>query len=372
MKKVLQIFGKLGRGGLETFVMNLYKAIDKESIQFDFLLTAPGGDYEREAKALGATIHYITPRFKGLKQYKISLDSFFKEHAHEYSAVHLHVSSLSSIEPLEYAKKYGVPIRIIHSHSSSVKQNLKGRLLHRILHSYNKLRISKLATHYLGCSDKALDWLFKGTGIRSKAIMINNGIDTSLYRYNENVRLEMRHNFALSDEFVIGHVGSFIHVKNHNFLISLFSLIQQHLPKSKLLLVGVGELEDDIKNQIKNLNLQSNVIFAGLRSDVNRVLQAMDLIIMPSFFEGLPVSLVEAQASGLPVIASDTISKDVALTPNISFISLNESKDSWLKSVELIAANYCRKDTTSLIIDKGFDIRETAKFFSSIYNSKNG
>lgn len=369
MKRVLQIFGKLGRGGLESFVMNLYRAIDRDKIQFDFLLTAPGGDYEGEAKNLGARIFYIPPRSKGMKAYKKSLDDFFAQNASRYSAVHLHVSSLTSIEPLEFAKKYCIPIRIIHSHSSSVKQNLKGRIFHYILHNLNKLRIKGLATHYLGCSDKALNWLFKGAGVRSKAVMVNNGIDSSQYRFNESVRQEMRRAFGFQDEFVIGHVGSFIHVKNHRFLISLFEMILQVIPDSKLLLVGAGELEDTIRQQIHDLGIESKVVFAGLRSDVDKVLQAVDLIIMPSIFEGLPVSLVEAQAAGLPVVASDTISRDVALTSNIRFLSLQEPFEKWIDCVVDYHNNYERTDTAEVIRQKGFDIKEIANRFCTLYNS---
>lgn len=369
MRRVLQVFGKLGRGGLEAFVMNLYRAIDRNQIQFDFLLTAKGGDYEEEAKKLGAEIYYTTPRSNGMKAYKSYLDDFFAKNAARYSAIHLHASSLSSIEPLKYAKKYGIPIRIIHSHSSSVKQNLKGRIFHHILHNYNKLKIRNLATHYMGCSDKALDWLFKGTGVRSKAVMINNGIDSSQYRFNESVRKEMREAFGFKDDFVIGHVGSFIHVKNHRFLISLFEQVLQVSPEAKLLLVGAGELESSIRQQILDLGMNSKVVFAGLRSDVDKVLQAVDLIIMPSLFEGLPVSLVEAQAAGLPIIASDTISKDVALTSNIHFISLNDPILKWIDCVKSIRKNYKRYDTSDEIKNKGFDIHEIAKHFCSIYNS---
>lgn len=370
MKRVLQIFGKLGRGGLETFVMNLYRAIDRQQVQFDFLLTAANGDYEEEAKKLGARIYYIPPRCKGLKAYKCSLDRFFARNAGQYSAVHLHVSSLTSVEPLEYAEKYNIPIRIIHSHSSSVKQNLKGRLLHHILHNLNKLKIKRLATHYLGCSDKALDWLFKWTGVRSKALMINNGIDVSRYRFNETTRQEMRRIFGFRDEFVVGHVGSFIPVKNHHYLITLFVEILKAIPDSKLLLVGAGELEMSIKEQIHERSLESKVIFAGLRSDVDKVLQAIDVIIMPSLFEGLPVSLVEAQAAGVPVLASDTISSDIALTPDIRFLSLDDSIQKWVDCAVHIHNHHIRMDTVEEIRDKGFDIKDIAKQFSTIYNSQ--
>jgi len=367
MIRVLQVFGRLGRGGLETFVMNLYKAIDKAQIQFDFLLTSPGGEYETEAKSLGARIFYTNARALGLRQYKIALDTFFAEHSGEFQAIHVHASSLSSIEPLVYAKKYGVPIRIIHSHSSSVKRNLKTRLIHQVLHLINKTRIRSLATHYWGCSDKALDWMYAYTGIRSKAIMINNGIETSKFTFNVQVRDEVRNEFELANQFIVGHVGSFIHVKNHSFLINLFSVLLKDISDAKLMLIGDGELRYDIIKQVQSLGIENSVILTGSRGDVNRLLQAVDLLIMPSFFEGLPVSLVEAQAAGLPILASNTISNDVAITPNIKFLSLKEGLSVWLEAIKNIHKDFVRQDSTEYIVNAGFDINQTASFVCDIY-----
>lgn len=367
MIRVLQVFGTLGRGGLESFVMNLYRAIDRDKIQFDFLLTFPNGDYEEEARALGARIFYIPNRSANFKEYKDSLNAFFKLHSKDYSAIHLHASSLSSIDPLIYAKKFGIRRRIIHSHSSSVKHSVKARFVHRVVHEYRKLQIKRIATDYLGCSDKALEWMFSGTGIRDKAVMINNGIDSAKFAYNLEVRKAVRSEFGIQNRFVMGHVGSFIDVKNHRFLINLFSKLIEKLPSAILLLVGDGELKEDIRNQVKMNGLQDNVIFAGVRSDVNRLLQGMDILIMPSFFEGLPVSLVEAQASGLPVLASNTISQDVALTPNIKFLSLQSCLEIWIDEIITVYKSFKRIDATDFIRRNGFDIKDIVEKISTIY-----
>lgn len=370
MKRVLQVFGRLGRGGLESFVVNLYKAIDREEIQFDFLLTNPGGDYEDEVKALGANIFYIPFRSRSVRSYRKALDDFFRENSAKYSAIHLHASSLSSIEPLIYAKKYGIKTRIVHSHSSAVKKGLSARTIHYILHTINKLRIGRIATHYFGCSDKALDWMFSWSGVRSKAVMINNGIDSSKFRYNPKTRDKIRSELRLDDDFVIGHVGSFIHVKNHKFLIELFNRFHEEIPNSRLVLVGDGELRGEIESDIKANNIENVVILTGIRGDVYILLQGMDLLIMPSFFEGLPVSLVEAQASGLPVIASDTISRDVEITPNISFMSIKDDTSKWVDKIISIRRGFIRKDTTDYIKKAGFDIHQTSSFISKIYLNK--
>ena len=368
MIRVLQVFGSLNRGGLESFVMNLYRAIDKNKIQFDFLLSSPGGNYEEEVKAFGARIYYLPQRNRGIRNYHFALDKFFAEHAAEYNAIHVHASSLSAITPLYYARKYGVKTRIIHSHSSTIRQELKANFLHHAAHRINKLRIGKLANIYLGCSDKALDWMYKGSGVRKKACMINNAIPLTEYKFNEEVRKKIREDMGLHGKFVVGHVGSFTHVKNHRFLISIFRDMLKEIPSAHLLIIGEGPLREQIISQIDNLGLKDNVTLAGLRSDVNTLLQGMDMIIMPSLFEGLPVSLVEAQASGLPVIASETISKDTAITPNIRFIPLSAGSEAWLKAIMEFHDHFRREDTSEFISKNGFDIKNVATYLSQIYS----
>lgn len=370
MIRVLQVFGRLTRGGLETFVMNLYRSIDRNKIQFDFLVSGRGGDYEEEVKQMGARIFYMPPRNKGLKAYNASLDEFFKVHAQEFAAIHQHASSLSSIEPLKYAAKYGVPIRIIHAHSSAISKSVKANFLHNMMHLWGKLHISRYATHYLGCSDKALDWLFKGTGVRSKAIMVNNGIKVSDYKYNEYIRKEVREEFGLKDNIVIGHVGNFIQVKNHEFLIKIFANIKGFIPKTKLMLVGDGPLKSQIKEQIDDSDLSNDVVMTGVRRDVNRLLQAIDIIVMPSVFEGLPVSLVEAQAAGLPLVISDTISHDVALTEDVKFISLSDPIEKWANEIKDRLVSVLRHDTSSIINEKGFGIEGISTKLANLYLGK--
>lgn len=367
MIRVLQIFGRLTRGGLETFVMNLYRQIDRTKIQFDFLVSAPGGDYEQEVKSMGARIFRMPARNQGLKAYNNALDSFFKTYAHEFAAVHQHASSLSSIEPLKYATKYGVPIRIIHAHSSCISKSVKANILHRIMHLWGKCHVSQYATHYLGCSDKALDWLFNGTGVRDKALMVNNGIKVSNYKFNESVRDELRNEFGLGDSYVVGHVGNFIPVKNHKFLLKLFAELKRNIPDSKLVLVGDGPLKGEIQKEILDLELGDDVILTGVRQDVNKILQAFDIIVMPSFFEGLPVSLVEAQAAGVPLVISDTISHDVALIPEVHFLSLSNTINKWCNEIVNMHDKYKRHDTSKIINDKGFGIEGIATKFSELY-----
>lgn len=368
MKRVLQIMGGLKRGGLETFAMNMYRSIDRSEIQFDFLLTqVAGGDYEEEAISMGANIYHIPARNKGCKAYKMALDDFFKNH-HDYIAVHEHISSLTSIEPLYYAKKYGIPVRILHSHSSSIQKSLRLHWIHTILHYLNKPKVHLYATHYLGCSDKALDWAYKYTGIRSKALMVSNGIDCENYAFNATVRTEVRKEFGIGpDDFVIGHVGRFIPLKNQGFLVDVLGAIITIIPNAKLILVGEGETMNDVQAKVTSMGLNNSVIFTGVRPDVARLMQAMDIFVMPSWFEGLPVSLVEAQAAGLPVVASDTISRDADLTKTILFKSIKSSSEDWGQCIVTWKERIGRPDNIDNLKKAGFDSKTTVKLLIDIY-----
>lgn len=365
--RVLHIFGSLRRGGLETFVMNLYRAIDRTRIQFDFLVYEDGGDYEQEVLEFGGRIFKIPPRSCGILKYRATLNQFFKTHAKEYAAVHMHTSYLSSVEPLEYATKYSIPIRIVHSHNSAIPQTIKATQLHYLMHLINKRFITKIATHYLGCSEKAIIWLFAKTKASEKAIMIPNGIDTSMFAFCEQTRKEVREEMGISsDAFVVGHVGSFTPVKNQKFTISVFENLVQVIPDARLILVGDGYLRAEIENNIPNA-IKDKVIFTGIRADIHRILQAMDVFIMPSLFEGLPVALVEAQASGLPIVISDTISHDVKLTPDVTFLPLECNLSTWVDTIAKYHEEPNDRQTSQHIEQSGFDIKTSANILSNLY-----
>lgn len=224
------------------------------------------------------------------------------------------------------------------------------------------------ATNYLGCSDKALDWMYKYTGIRSQAIMIKNGINCDNYVFNENLRNDVRAEFELCDKcFLIGHVGRFIPLKNQIFLVDIIYELRKIIPSAKLMLVGDGDTKKEVQSYVETKNLSDAVIFTGTRSDVARLMQAMDVFVMPSWFEGLPVSLVEAQAAGLPIIASDTISHDSDLSGTILFKSIKDSASDWAKSIVEWKNKLQRPDNIEAIKQAGFDSRETAKQLVGIY-----
>lgn len=363
MVRVLHINRSMHRGGIETFIMNLYRTIDRTKIQFDFLLNQLDDDYKEEIEQLGGHIYIIPPRNKGICNFYRNLDRFFKENSYKYNAVHLHASSLSLISPLYFAKKYGIKNRIIHSHSSN-----QSGFVHCILHTVNKFYIRILATNYFACSDRSREWMYKYTGIMGLSKIINNGIVAQNFRYNEQVRMRVRNSMNINlNEYVLGLVANLIPVKNHKFLLEIFNEFQIIIPNSKLLIVGDGKLLGQINEQIKELGLSDKVLCLGKRSDISELLQAFDAFVMPSLWEGLPLSLIEAQATGLPVFCSNSISYMSKVTENYYSISLSLSAQKWAQLIAEILTRYDRKDEVDKIISSGFDIRTSAQILADIY-----
>ena len=328
MKKVL-VFGITDiPGGMESVIMNYYRNIDRNEIQFDFLCNTDIVAYEDEIKSLGGTIFRITARSKNYKQYKEDMDNFFKENANKYSAIWVNLCSLANIDYLKYAKKYGIPKRIIHCHNS---QNMDS-FLRGILHKWNKLFIKKYATDFWSCSGDASRWFYSNNIIKNnKYVVIKNAIDLKKYEYNPQIRDEYRKMLNIEKKFVIGHVGRFHFQKNHTFLIKIFNEVYKKNSNTVLLLVGEGEDKEKVLNLVKSLKLQDSVIFLGARSDVSNIMQAMDVFVLPSVFEGLGVVLIEAQAAGLPIFASkDVIPNEVKINKdNFEFVSLNNNETFW-------------------------------------------
>jgi glycosyltransferase involved in cell wall biosynthesis len=367
MIRVLHIVNIMNRGGLETMIMNLYKNIDRTKVQFDFLThsTQPG-DYDNEIKELGGNIYSVVSRRQGILKNRRQLMEFFKKHP-EYNIVHMHVSSLSYITPLKIATMGNVSTRVIHSHSSKHERGS----IHKLLHMINQRKIKKYATNYFACSNVAAKWLYGDRLYNELDIhLINNSIDAQKFSFNEEVRNIVRKKLNIEDNFVIGHVGRFTDAKNHIFLIDIFKEIHNIYPNSVLMLVGRGELENEIKNRVIKLGLEDSVMFMGVRSDIPELLQAMDVFLFPSLYEGLPVTLVEAQAAGLRIIASDSITKEIDLTGLVQFVSLRQPASEWAKEVLNYLNGYERKDTFDIISKAGYDVKTLTKELVQFYLSK--
>lgn len=367
MLRVLHSLYSMDRGGAETFVMNIYRNIDRSKVQFDFLLHSDKNcAYNDEIRALGGRIFVVPPRNKGILKNIMKLKEFFETHR-EYKILHQHVSSLSYIEPLRIAKHYKVPVRIVHGHSTQEG----GTFLHKYLHYLNQLSIKSYATDYFACSDLAAKWLYGSKQYNDgKYIIINNGINVEKFVFREKIRLEKRDDLGIKKEaFVLGHIGRFSFEKNHEFLIDIFNEVYKKDCNFVLLLVGDGELRGKIEQKVNALGLQNNVIFTGIRSDIPDILQVMDIFVMPSYYEGLPVSIVEAQAIGLPCVVSSNITKQIKITDFIQFIGLNEPVSIWANTIINIAKSHIRKDSSQDIIDAGFDIKNIARYLQDKYIS---
>ena len=364
MIRVLHITSGMIYGGIETFIMEVYRNIDREMVQFDFLVhTKEKCAFDDEIKQLGGIIHHVTSRHDNLAKNVCDLNSFFR-HNKEYSIIHQHISSLSYVTPLKFARLYGYPVRIAHSHSTADT----GGPFHLWLHEKNKKRIDRIATHYFACSDLAADWLFpKHIQNGGKMKLIRNGIDLKKFRFSQTIRDKYREEMMLTGKLVVGHIGRFHSLKNHKMLLEIFYHIHRIEPNAVLLLIGDGNLKTDILNKIEELGICDSVIMTGVRSDIAELMQAMDVYVLPSLSEGLPISLVEAQATGLPCFVSSTITQDVSITPNIFYIELSQPAEHWANRIVKEIQSKERVDMSDMVQNAGFSIEDTADILQQFY-----
>lgn len=349
--RVLHVVTSMNRAGLETVIMNYYRKIDRKKIQFDFLTHRfHKGDYDDEIKKLGGKIYCTYPIHpKYFLQYIKWLNRFFKEHP-EYQIVHSHIDALSTF-PLYAAKKAGVPVRIAHSHNTDFDKDFKLPLRH-----ISKVFLSKQATHYWGCSKAAVQFMFGNKIFQTGQYMVlNNAIDAGAFDFNSAIRNEYRSQLELNEKFVIGHIGRFSYQKNHEFLIKIFESVHKQHKNAILLLIGDGEIKEQIQEEVRILGLEENVRFLGVRSDIPQLMQAMDVFVLPSRFEGLPVVGVEAQAAGLPCLFSKAITTDVNITNNTQFIDLDFDVKYWVEKI-LMCKEFIRKNTYEQVKSAGYDI----------------
>lgn len=362
--RILQIIDSMDLGGAQTFVMNLYRSIDRKKIQFDFLVTTKKRcAYDDEIIALGGRIYHVSSRRDGIIRNWTELNTFFK--TYKYTCVHFHTSCPSYLEPLIAAKKSGVDRIILHSHSSSGPNGLYHRLMRRIY----RPKINKFTSHYFACSELAANWMY-GKYLPLESInIIPNGIDAGKFVFNEQIRKSIRKELKIENKLVIGHVGRFAFPKNHEFLIDIFKAVHDKKPDSILIMIGDGELRSKIQEKVNILGLNKSVIFTGTRSDIPALLQAMDIFVMPSHYEGLPVTLVEAQAAGLPCIVSDNVTKEIELTDLVKFISLESNTDKWSDLIIYSHKKNDRKKYNTVIKESDFDISKVCRYLENLYIS---
>ena len=358
MIRVLHMIASLDVGGSQTLMMNIYRNIDREKIQFDFVIDHPDETYfAPEIEALGGRV-YTLPAFHGTNAGEIRRDwsNFFYTHP-EYHVLHSHTRSYASLY-LPVARKHGVKT-IIHSHSTSSGGGVKGAVK-----TVLQLPLRDQADVLMACSRDAGEWLFGKRACRSdRFILLPNGIDLDRFAAGAGKRAQYRKDLGLEGRYVIGHVGRFRDVKNHSFLLDVFQKVHEREPDVLLLLVGVGPLQQAMAQKAVELGVADQVIMTGNRSDVPELMAAMDVFAFPSLWEGLPMTVVEAQAAGLPCVLSDTITREVDVSPLVEYLPLGDP-EAWASA---LLERRARRDVREEIERAGFDIRSSAQRLSELY-----
>ena len=366
--RVASVIGRYIGGGVEAVTINYYRNIDKNKIQLDFICDEDSTNipYEEIEKMGGKVI--IIPSYSKPFKYHKELKIVLKEG--NYKIIHSNINTLS-VFSLFAAKCAGVPVRIAHSHSTTNKKEKKKNLMKQVLRPFSKV----FATDYMCCSELAGRWLFGNKEYdKGNVYLLNNAIDLDKFKYNESLRKKKRKELGIKDDtLVIGHIGRFVAQKNHDYLIDIFNEIHKKNNNSILLLAGQGPLMEDIKNKVKELNLDDSVKFLGQRNDANELYQAFDVFLLPSLYEGLPVVGVEAQASGLLCYLSDDMTKETKVLDITKFMSLNNTPEEWANNILDDVKKYKRIDTSKEMTAKNFNIKEEAKkleeYYLNLYNN---
>lgn len=321
--RVLHVFAALDSGGVANFVMNTYRRIDRNKIQYDFALTSGVKSFmDDEAASLGARMFY----FDGGKSIEENLRMILKSEG-PFEAVHSHVFFYSGLV-LREAKKCGVPVRIAHAHNAHTGES--SSIVRKAYEATMRCLINTNATVMLGCSEKACRYVFGNSSMSdSRTAVLPDGIDCDRFAFDEETRKKVRSEYGLEDRFVVGHVGHLNPAKNHEKIISVFAEFAKQRADAALMLVGDGELESKVRAKVSELCLDDKVIFVGAHLDVERMYQAMDVFLFPSRYEGFGMAMIEAQASGLACVASDVVPEDTNADGRAVYLPLSAPDEAW-------------------------------------------
>lgn len=362
--RILHVIGIMNRGGAETMIMNLYRHIDRSKMQFDFVEnSSEPAAFDEEILNLGGRI-YRCPHYNGKNHFTYVKwwNDFFKAHPKEYPIVHGHLGSTAVIY-LSIAKKYGAYV-IAHSHSSGTDYSIKS-FLYRVM-SYNTRNV---ADYFFACAESAGRDRF-GSKVVSENhyAILNNAIDVESFSYHQDVRETVRREFGYEPgQLVVGHIGRYTKEKNHEFVLRIFFEIKKADKKAKLLMIGDGPLHTQIMQMSEQIGISSDIVFTGMRSDVERLLQAMDVFVFPSLYEGLPVTMVEAQTAGLPCLISDKVPTECIITEDlVDVLPLSADSETWAEKI-LEKRDFPRTDRQSEIAAHGFDINTEAVKLQEFY-----
>lgn len=367
MKRILIYIPAWGRRtyaeGISSFVVNLYRYLDRKEFQFDIVSFGNVTSfYDKDIKEMGGNVIIFPERANGVKwRFEIAkhIADYVKKNSYDF--VYFNYSlPYDNIITFVFSKYVPNQKIIVHSHNSGIQASLKN--IHKFVVGYlSKLLDSKEYIHF-ACSSSAARWVFRKASL-DKVTLLNNGVDIDKFQYNTETRQRIRQEIGVKEnEFVIGHVGVFSIQKNQEFLIKLFEILNKESNQYKLLLIGDGDMKEEIIREAKSRNVYEDATFAGVKQNVCDYMQAMDCFVMPSRYEGLPIVAIEAQAAGLPLVLSDRITEETKLGENVSFLSL-EDMSKWVAAIEDIRNNYHRIDTSDLVKNSGYSMVSTARIF---------
>ncbi|MRX79399.1 glycosyltransferase family 1 protein [Enorma shizhengliae] len=364
--RILEVVNAMDRAGLETMIMNYYREFDRDRIQLDFLTHRDWrGDYDDEIESLGGRI-YRAPRLypQHWFSYRRFMRRFFAEH--DYPVVHSHIDAMSAF-PLAMARACGVPVRIAHSHNESVDHDLKFPIK-----ELARRRLPIVANRYWACSEASGAYLF-GEARRAEIRVVRNAIDLESYRFDPTARKEVRAELGIAaGQTAIGHVGRFSKVKNHALLVRLLGELRSRDEDAVLVLVGDGELRREVEGMAESEGIAPYVRFLGVRGDVERVVNAFDVVVFPSIHEGIPLALIEAQANGLPVLASDAVSGESLLLPTAESLALSAFIEDWADATSRLSRTGRCEGPIDILADAGYEIHRAARGLADEYASLYG
>lgn len=361
--RILQIVTQMNRAGLENRLMDIYRNIDRGRVQFDFYTCRKEiGSFDDEIKAMGGKVYYSDPLdLKGIHWISRRFKSFLLDHI-EYKIVHCHLNQWCGLV-LKGAKQANVPVRIAHSRTSLQKLNAKN-----FIKNFVKLSTNRYATHYFAVSRKAGEWLFGKKMLDSGKVEVwPNAIDCKKFIFNPQMRERMRMTLGLGNDLTLIHVGNLRPEKNHSFLFHVFKQVLEKQPSAKLILVGRDMSDGAIQSLAREIHIDQSVQFLGSRSDVPDLLQAGDVFVFPSLYEGFPGAVLEAEAAGLPCVISDTITDEVCITNNVKQLPLGDIRP-WVEEI-IKAVQYERKDTSSQLYRAGYDITTLTEKLMGFYEN---
>lgn len=363
---IIQTTAKRPVGGVQSVLKNVERYFDHSDFMFQYLYSSDGLSDSFDSYLLARdSLVYLLPRIslRNSFLYFSSIWRFYKENSKDIAAVHVHAPNVALFHFL-CAKWFGVQVRILHSHNTRYSDNKIKGLRNLFLVAPAKW----LVTHRCACGVEAAKFLF-GRKHLSETFILHNAIEVSQFVYDAEVRNRKREELTCTSSLVFGHVGNFLRQKNHAFLIDIFAEVHKVRPDSILLLVGLGPLEQEVRDKVHRLGLDDCVRFLGYRSDIPQLLMAMDAFLFPSLFEGFPVSLVEAQCTGLPCFVADTVTTEAKITDNVQFLPItgqNAAKQ-WLDDILQTVSSFERRDQSEVLLKAGYDLAHEVKNLEQYY-----